>query len=72
MTFEAYMTAVKDKTGKDPDGLKAEAEESGVYRPEMTATELVEWLAERYGLGRGHAMSVWAVWKARGWVSAPK
>lgn len=72
MSFQAYLDAVKSKTGKTPEQLKSEAVRSGVYSASMKATDLVAWLAERYGLGRGHAMSVWAVWKAKGWVQAPK
>jgi hypothetical protein len=72
MTFQAYLDAVKEKTGKTPEQLMAEATQLGVYSPDMKATALVAWLAARYALGRGHAMSVWAVWKAKGWVQAPK
>lgn len=72
MSFQAYMDAVKAKTGKTPEQLKTAAAKAGIYRADMTATALVEWLASAYGLGRGHAMSVWAVWKERGWVQAPK
>lgn len=72
MTFQAYLDAVEAKTGKTPEQLKSEAEKSGVYGERMKAAELVAWLAKQYGLGRGHAMSVWAVWKAKGWVHAPK
>ena len=38
----------------------------------MKATTLIEWLHSEYGLGRGHSMSVWAMWKDKGWVDAPK
>lgn len=72
MTFQAYIDAVRAKTGKTPEELKTQAAETGVYRPDMKATELVDWLAREYGVGRGHAMSVWAVWKSEGWVQAPK
>ena len=72
MTFQAYMDAVKEKTGKTPEQLKAEATKLGVYSPDMKATALVAWLAEKYELGRGHSMSVWAVWKSKGWVQVPK
>ena len=72
MTFQAYLDAVKAKTGKTPEQLKAAAEKAGVYQPDMKATTLVEWLQSEYGLGRGHSMSVWAVWKSKGWVEAPK
>ena len=72
MTFQAYIDAVKAKTGKTPEQLKTEATKAGVYRPDMKAMELVTWLARKYDVGRGHAMSVWAVWKSKGWVQAPK
>lgn len=72
MSFQAYLDAVKAKTGKSPEQLKAQATKAGVYSPGMRATELVAWLAKEYELGRGHSMSVWAVWKAKGWVQAPK
>ena len=71
MTFQAYLDAVKTKTGRTPEQLKAEAAKAGVYNPDMKATALVEWLAETYELGRGHSMAVWAVWKSKGWVKAP-
>ena len=72
MTFQAYLDAVREKTGKTPEQLKALADTAGVYQPDMKATTLVEWLHDEFGLGRGHSMSVWAVWKSKGWVEAPK
>ncbi len=72
MTFQAYLDAVKSKTGKTPEQLKAAAVKAGVYSADMKATDLVTWLADQYGLGRGHSMAVWAVWKSKGWVQAPK
>ena len=71
MTFQAYLDAVKAKTGKSPSELKAAAEEAGVFDPDMTATQLVDWLNAEYGLGRGHSMAVWAAFKDQGWVHAP-
>jgi hypothetical protein len=72
MSFQAYLDAVQAKTGHTPEQLHTIAVQTGVYRPDMKAAELVAWLAAAYGLGRGHAMSVWAVWKAQGWVQAPR
>jgi hypothetical protein len=72
MTFQAYLDAIKAKTGKTPEQLKAAGTKAGIYSPDMTATELVAWLAQEHRLGRGHAMAVWAVWKSKGWVQAPK
>lgn len=71
MTFQAYLDAVRDKTGMTPDQLKVAATNAGVYSPGMTATALIDWLAKQFALGRGHSMSVWAVWKSKGWVAAP-
>ena len=71
MSFQAYLTAIKNKTGRTPEQLKADAEKAGVYSPDMKAAEMLAWLKDEHGLGHGHSMAVWAVWKARGWVSAP-
>jgi Domain of unknown function (DUF4287) len=71
MSFQAYLDAVKAKTGKTPAELKTAAEEAGVYGPDMTATQLVDWLKSQYGLGQGHSMAVWAVFKGNGWTHAP-
>ena len=72
MTFQAYLDAIKSKTGKTPEQLKTTATKAGIYSPDMKATELVAWLAREHELGRGHSMAVWAAWKAKGWVQAPK
>jgi hypothetical protein len=72
VTFQAYIDTIKLKTGKTPEQLKAEAAKAGIYSASMKATELVGWLQGKYGLGHGHAMAIWAVWKAKGWVQAPK
>ena len=60
MTFQAYLDNIKEKTGKTPADFKALAEEDGVYAPDMKK--------ERFDLGRGHAMAIWAVFKDEGWV----
>jgi hypothetical protein len=72
MSFQAYLDNVKLKTGKTPDQLKTLATREGVYKPDMKASALVAWLRERFALGYGHAMAVWAVFKDRGWVATPK
>jgi hypothetical protein len=72
MTFQAYIDNIKAKTGKTPEELKQAAEAAGVYRPDMKAAELVAWLDKTFGLGHGHSMAIWAVWKDNGWVKAPK
>jgi hypothetical protein len=72
VTFQAYMDAVRAKTGKTPEELKDLAAGAGVYRRDMKAEGLVTWLKEEFDLGRGHSMAVWAVFKDRGWVDPPK
>jgi hypothetical protein len=72
VTFQAYVDNIKTKTGKTPEQLKKAAEAAGVYKPAMKAGDLVKWLKQEYGLGHGHSMAIWAVWKDKGWVSAPK
>jgi hypothetical protein len=32
----------------------------------------VAWLKREFDLGHGHAMALWAVFKDKGWVEAPK
>ncbi len=66
MTFAAYMTAVEAKTGITMPELLAIAEARGLalqgrIAPGVKAGQIVDWLARDYGLGRGHAMSVYAV-----------
>ena len=71
MSFQAYLDNIKSKTGKTPEDLYGLAVKNGVYGPDMTATELVAWLRKEFGLGQGHSMAIWAVWKQRRWVHAP-
>jgi Domain of unknown function (DUF4287) len=68
MSFQAYLDAVKAKTGLDPEGILALAKARGVHAVDMKATELIDFLKQEFELGRGHSMSVWAVFKAKGWV----
>jgi hypothetical protein len=72
MTFQAYLDAVKAKTGLDPDGILALAKDRGVYAPDMKAAQLIELLKDEFDLGHGHSMSIWAVFKQKGWVKAGK
>jgi hypothetical protein len=58
MTFQAYIDNIKKKTGKSPEDFKAIAKEKGLLKPEVKAGEIVTWLNEDFGLGRGHAMAI--------------
>jgi hypothetical protein len=72
VSFQAYLDNIKAKTGKTPDQIKALAAKAGVYQPDMKAAALVAWLKQEFDLGHGHSMAIWAVFKDRGWVVAPK
>ena len=37
MTFEAYLTAIKSKTGRTAEQLKADATKAGIYSAGMKA-----------------------------------
>jgi hypothetical protein len=71
MSFQAYLDNIRTKTGKTPDQFKALAVKAGVYSPDMKAAALVAWLKKEFGLGHGHCMAIWAVFKAEGWVKDP-
>jgi hypothetical protein len=71
MSFQAYLDNIKAKTGKTPDDFHALAKKSGLLRPDVKATQVVTWLKKDFGLGHGHAMAIWAVFKSNGWVEAP-
>jgi len=57
MTFQAYLDNIEEKTGVTPRQFIALAEEKG-FGPGTKATPIVQWLADDYGLGRGHAMAL--------------
>lgn len=72
MSFQAYIENIYAKTGKTPKELKEAAEKAGVYKPDMKAGELVEFLKDKFDLGYGHSMAIWLVFKNEGWVDKPK
>ena len=57
MSFQAYLDAAEAKTGKTPAELIAAAHERG-YGPDTRSGEIVQWLKDDHGLGRGHAMAL--------------
>ncbi|HEY8466986.1 MAG TPA: DUF4287 domain-containing protein [Solirubrobacterales bacterium] len=57
MSFQAYLDNIERKTGKTPRQLIDEAKAKG-FGEDTKAGEIVEWLKEDYGLGRGHAMAI--------------
>lgn len=58
MSFQAYLDAIEEKTGRTPRALVDEAVAKGYDDPAVKAGTIVTWLAEDYGLGRGHAMAL--------------
>jgi len=58
MSFQAYLDAIEDKTGRTPRQLVDEAHAKGLDGADVKAGAIVAWLAEDYGLGRGHAMAL--------------
>ena len=72
MSFQAYLDNIRAKTGKTPEQLKAAAVKAGIFKADMTASVLVAWLKKEFDLGLGHSMAVWAVFKDKGWVDAPR
>jgi Domain of unknown function (DUF4287) len=57
MSFQAYLDNIEAKTGKTPKQFIDEASAKG-YGSDTKAGEIVKWLADDYGLGRGHAMAL--------------
>lgn len=57
MSFQAYLDNIEMKTGKTPDEFIALAKQKGFGR-ETKAGEIIIWLNEDFGLGRGHAMAL--------------
>lgn len=57
MSFQAYLDTIEKRTGKIPQDLVDEAKGRG-YGPDTKSGEIVAWLADDYGLGRGHCMAL--------------
>ncbi len=58
MSFQAYLDNIKAKTGKTPEDFKALAGQKGLLREGVKTGQIVAWLKEDFGLGRGHAMAI--------------
>ena len=57
MSFQAYLDNIEDKTGLTPRQFIDLAADRG-FGPGSRAGDIVAWLSEEYGLGRGHAMAL--------------
>ncbi|GAB3596248.1 DUF4287 domain-containing protein [Angustibacter peucedani] len=57
MSFQAYLDAVEVKSGLTPRQLLDQATARG-YGEGTKAGEILAWLADEHGLGRGHGMAM--------------
>lgn len=57
MSFQAYLDNIETKTGKTPQQFINEAADKGFNKNTKTG-DIVQWLADDYDLGRGHAMAL--------------
>lgn len=58
MSFQAYLDAIENKTGKTPRQLVDEAKSRGYDSNDVKAGEILQWLKADYDLGRGHGMAL--------------
>jgi len=58
MSFQAYLDNIEDKTGLTPRRFIELAQERGFDDPATKAGEILAWLKDDYGLGRGHGMAL--------------
>ena len=68
MSFRAYIDNIEAKTGTGPDEFKRLAEKKGFLKngaltPATKAGHVVAWLKQDFGLGHGHAMAIYALFK---------
>ncbi len=68
MSFQAYLDSIEAKTGNTPDEFKRLADEAGILKKDMKATEFTDWLKRDFNLGHGHCMALWALFISKGWV----
>jgi hypothetical protein len=54
MSFQAYLDAVEEKTGKTPKQFIAEAKKKKITE----FKDIIAWLKTDYGLGTGHARAI--------------
>ncbi|MDQ3008639.1 MAG: DUF4287 domain-containing protein [bacterium] len=57
MSFQAYLDNIEEKTGKTPNEFIEIAKARG-FDKDTKAGEILTWLKDDYGLGRGHGMAL--------------
>ncbi len=68
MSFQGYLTTIKEKTGKGPEDFKKLAEKKGfmenaTIKTSIKAGDIVKWLKDDFELGHGHSMAIYALLK---------
>lgn len=64
MSFQAYIDTIKARTGKTPEDFLRIARSKGLLEPGIKTGQVVAWLKDDYGLGRGHAMALVLTFKS--------
>ncbi len=64
MSFQAYLDTIKEKTGMTPDDFLKIAKQKGYLEPGVKTAQIIEWLKNDYGLGRGHAMALTVIFNS--------
>lgn len=57
MSFQAYLDKAEEKTGLTPQQIVDRAHERG-FTADTKSGEILAWLADELGLGRGHGMAL--------------
>jgi hypothetical protein len=57
MSFQAYLDNIEQKTGVTPQQFIDMAHSKG-FDQATKAGDILQWLADDYGLGRGHGMAI--------------
>ncbi|WP_121251829.1 DUF4287 domain-containing protein [Nocardioides ferulae] len=57
MSFQAYLDKAEEKTGRTPQEIVDLAHARG-FGADTKSGEILAWLAEEFGLGRGHGMAL--------------
>ena len=66
--LQSYYDNILKNTGKSPEDFKQLAIaagffENGVLKPGVKAGEILTWLKNNFGLGRGHGMAIYHSFK---------
>lgn len=57
MSFQAYLDNIEEKTGITPQQFIDRANDKG-FNSDTESSDILQWLADEHGLGRGHGMAI--------------